>query len=149
MGILWLSVPGMAVRAEMNTHAGADGLIMGLAFSQSPLAQAIHDKDLLFLAVNDRMGQILGVSADRLMGRRLTDVVSGAQYDAMERVMRQVLESGEPARWETSGRDAGVRAWSVEVSPLRQPGGEMRAVWVGVLDVTGQHGARQRLMLLN
>jgi len=66
------------------------------AFSQSPFALAIHDKDLLCLRVNDRMCQMFGLAEDELRGRRLTDVLPGLQYDALERYMRQVLDTCEP-----------------------------------------------------
>jgi PAS domain S-box-containing protein len=74
---------------------------MGWAFTQSQYAQAIHDKDLLCLGLNDQMGRLFGLREDELRGRRLTDVLHGPQYDAMERYMRQVLDTGEPTQRET------------------------------------------------
>src|SRR5215831_10597438 len=122
------------------------------AFTQSPFALAIHDKDLLCLRVNDRMCQMFGLAEDELRGRRLTDVLPGPQYDALERYMRQVLDTGEPEHRETYRRVPGEtrqRAWSVSVSPLKDQAGRTQAVWIGVLDITEQYGARQRLTLLN
>jgi PAS domain S-box-containing protein len=136
----------------MHSDAGADGLIMELAFAQSPFAQAIHDENLVCLAINDRMGQMFEINPDDLRGRRLTEALPGPQYDAMERCMRQVLGSGEATHRETSRQVPGEtheHSWSVVVSPLRDSGGRTRAVWVGVLDVTEQYWARQRLSLLN
>ena len=74
---------------------------MGWAFTQSPFALAIHDRDLLCLRINDRMCRMFGLVEDELRGRRLTDVLYGPQYDAMERYMRQVLDTGEPTQRET------------------------------------------------
>ncbi|MBX6767785.1 MAG: SpoIIE family protein phosphatase, partial [Actinomadura rubrobrunea] len=45
--------------------------------------------------------------------------------------------------------EARAHAWSVSISPLRDHEGRVRAVWVGVLDITDQHWARERLTLLN
>jgi PAS domain S-box-containing protein len=135
----------------MDSDARAEGPIMGWAFTQSPFAQAIHDGDLLCLGINDRMCQMFALTADELLGRRLTDVLQGPQYDAIERYMRQVLDSGEPARRETYRRvpgEAQDQAWAVSVSPLKDRGGRTRAVWIGVLNITGQYRARQRLTLL-
>jgi PAS domain S-box-containing protein len=126
--------------------------LMRLAFNQSPFALAIHDTDLLCLGVNDRMCRMFGFTEDDLRGRRLTDLLSGPQYDAMERFMRQVLDTGEPAHRETYRRVPGEtceRAWSVSVSPLKDQAGRTRAVWIGVLNITEQYQARQRLTLLN
>ncbi|MGE5290812.1 MAG: SpoIIE family protein phosphatase [Micromonosporaceae bacterium] len=129
-----------------------DAPLMDRAFTQSPFALAIHDRDLLCLGVNDRMCQMFGLTEDELRGRRLTDVLPGPQYDALERYMRQVLDTGEPAHRETYRRVPGEtreRAWSVSVSPLKDQAGRTQAVWVGVLNITEQYWARQRLTLLN
>ena len=136
---------------DMDSDARADWPIMGWAFTQSPFAQAIHDQDLLCLGVNDRMCQMFRLTEEELRGRRLTDVLQGPQYDAMERFMREVLDTGVPALRETYRRvPAGTReqAWSVSVSPLKDRGGRTRAVWIGVLNITEQYRARQRLTLL-
>src|SRR5512146_1978426 len=88
----------------------------------------------------------------QLRGRRLADVLPGPQYDAMERYMRQVLDTGEPTSRETYRRvpgEARERAWSVSVSPLKDEDGRTRAVLIGVLDITDQYWARRRLTLLN
>jgi PAS domain S-box-containing protein len=152
VGIFSLMPLGMAVRTEMESDAQADESIFGWAFTQSPFPQAIHDEDLLCLGINDRMCKMLALTEDELRGRRLTDVLHGPQYHAIERYMRRVLDTGEPARRETYRRvpgEAREQAWSVSVSPLKDRGGRTRAVWVGVLNITEQYRARQRLTLLN
>ncbi|MBV9448864.1 MAG: SpoIIE family protein phosphatase [Streptosporangiaceae bacterium] len=129
-----------------------DAPFIDWAFTQSPFALAIHDMNLLCLRVNDRMCQMFGLAEDELRGRRLTDVLPGSQYQAMERYMRQVLDTGEPAHRETYRRvpgEARERAWSVSVSPLKNQPGRTQAVWIGVLDISEQYWARQRLTLLN
>jgi PAS domain S-box-containing protein len=136
-----------------DTHrAQPDAPFMDWAFTQSPIALAIHDQDMLCLRVNDRMCQMFGLKESQLRRRRLTDVLPGPQYDAMERYMRQVLDTGEPAQRSTYRRVPGEtreHAWSVSVSPLKDQAGRTQAVWIGVLDITEQYGARQRLTLLN
>jgi PAS domain S-box-containing protein len=140
-------------QALAGTHrAQPDAPFTDWAFTQSPIALAIHDQDLLCLRVNDRMCEMFGLKESQLRGRRLTDVLSGPQYDAMERYMRQVLDTGEPAQRSTYRRVPGEtreHAWSVSVSPLKDQAGRTQAVWIGVLDITDQYQARQRLTLLN
>ena len=134
----------------MGSYTG--GRHMDWAFTQSPFALAIHDRDLLCVRVNDRMCQMFGLTEDRLRGRRLTDVLPGPQYGALEHYMRQVLDTGEPIQRETYRRVPGEtseRAWSVSVSPLKDQAGLTQAVWIGVLNITEQYAARQRLTLLN
>jgi PAS domain S-box-containing protein len=125
---------------------------MDWAFTQSPFALAIHDRDLRCLRINDRMCQMFGLSEEQLRGRRITDVLPGPQYEALERHMRQVIDTGEPASRETYRQVPGEsreQAWSVSVSPLKDDAGRTQAVWIGVLNITEQYGARQRLTLLN
>jgi PAS domain S-box-containing protein len=143
---------GFGSATDTAAAAQLDAPFMHWAFTQSPFALAIHDRDLVCLRVNDRMCQMFGFNEDELRGRRLTDVLPGPAYDAMERYMRQVLDTGEPTHRETYRRVPGEtreRAWSVSVSPLKDQDGRTQAVWIGVLNITEQYGARQRLTLLN
>jgi PAS domain S-box-containing protein len=143
---------GFGSATDTAEAAQPEAPFMHWAFTQSPFALAIHDRDLVCLRVNDRMCQMFGLNEDELRGRRLTDVLPGHAYDAMERYMRQVLDTGEPTHRETYRRVPGEtreRAWSVSVSPLKDQDGRTQAVWIGVLNITEQYGARQRLTLLN
>ena len=91
-----------------GTHrAQPDAPFMDWAFTQSPFALAIHDRDMLCLRVNDRMCQMFGLTEGELRGRRLTDVLPGPQYDAIERYMRQVLDTGESTQRSTYRRVPG------------------------------------------
>jgi PAS domain S-box-containing protein len=140
----------MGVRGGMGSDTSSP--FTGWAFTQSNFAQAVHDRSLLCLGLNDQMGRMFGLAEDDLRGRRLTDVLQGPQYDALERYMRQVLDTGDPAHRETYRRvpgEARARAWSVSVSPLKDEAGQTQAVWIGVLDITDQYEARRRLTLLN
>ena len=149
----WVLVTLTESRPLAGMHpAQPDAPHMDWAFTQSPFALAIHDRDLLCLRVNDRMCQMFGLTEDELRGRRLTDVLPGPQYGALERYMHQVLDTGEPTHRETYRRVPGEtreRAWSVSVSPLKDQAGRTQAVWIGVLNITEQYAARQRLTLLN
>ena len=49
--------------------AALDTPFMDWAFTQSPFALAIHDRDLLCLRVNDRMCQMFGLTEDELRAR--------------------------------------------------------------------------------
>jgi PAS domain S-box-containing protein len=136
----------------MNRYLDVEAPHADWAFTQSRFAQAIHDRNLLCLRLNDRMCRMFGITEEVLRGRRLTDVLQGPQYEAMERNMRQVLDTGVPTQRETYRRVPGevrARAWSVYVSPLTDEAGRTQAVWIGVLDISEQYAARQRLNMLN
>jgi PAS domain S-box-containing protein len=136
----------------MDSYLSVDAPYVDWAFTQSPFALAIHDRNLLCLRLNDRMCQMFGLTENDLRGRRLTDVLRGPQYDALERTMRRVLETGEATHRETYRRvpvETHERAWSVSVTPLKDEAGRTQAVWIGVLNISEQYAARQRLTLLN
>jgi PAS domain S-box-containing protein len=136
----------------MDSCTSIDTPYVDWAFSQSPFALAIHDRNLLCLRVNERMCQMFGLTEADLRGRRLTDVLQGPQYDALERNMRAVLETGEATHRRTYRRvpvETRERAWSVSVSPLKDEAGRTQAVWIGVLNISEQHAAQQRLTVLN
>jgi PAS domain S-box-containing protein len=122
------------------------------AFTQSPFALAVHDTDLVCLRVNEHLCRMFETTEEELRGKRLTEALPGPQFEALARYMRQVLDTGEPVHRQTYRRVPGEsreRAWSVSIAPLKDQDGRTRAVWVGVLDITEQYRARQRLTLLN
>src|SRR5215475_3251277 len=136
----------------MDSFLRVDAPYVDWAFTQSPFALAIHDRNLICLRVNDRMCEMFGLTEDDLRGRRLTDVLQGLQYDAIERNMRRVLDTGEATHRRTYRRvpvEARERAWSVSISPLKDEARRTQAVWIGVLNISEQYAARQRLTLLN
>jgi PAS domain S-box-containing protein len=136
----------------MDSYVTVDAPYVDWAFAQSPYALAIHGRDLRCLRVNDRMCQMFDLTEADLCGRRLTDVLQGPQYDALERTMSRVLETGEATHRDTYRRVPGEtrkRAWSVSVSPLKDEAGRTQAVWIGVLNISEQYAARERLTLLN
>ncbi|MEU8122145.1 SpoIIE family protein phosphatase [Spirillospora sp. NPDC049024] len=146
----WLMV---SLDPEASGHPHDDeASVLGMAFGQSRFAMAVHDKDLLLLRVNDRMCRMLGLTEAELRGRLLTEVLPGPQWGTLERLLQQVIDTGEAALRRTYRRVPGEtreRAWSVFVSPLKDHAGVPQAVWVGVLDDTEQYRARQRLTMLS
>ncbi|HEY9521992.1 MAG TPA: SpoIIE family protein phosphatase [Thermopolyspora sp.] len=134
----------------MNVDGRAERPILEWGFTSFPFALSIHDEELRCLAVNDRMCGMFSVSEEALRGRRMTDVL-GPRFRSLERHMRQVLDSGEGEHLQIYRRVphvTGKRAWSLYLSPLRDDDGRVRAVAIGVLDITEQVWARQRLSML-
>ncbi|MBD0710322.1 MULTISPECIES: SpoIIE family protein phosphatase [unclassified Streptomyces] len=130
-------------------------------FTQSPIGIALLDPDLRYLRVNDTLARMNGVSAARHVGRRLSEVAPGVNTDALEALMRQVLDSGKavvdarrvgrtPA---DPGRD---HVWSCSYAPLvdraeRRPLGIIASL-VDITESQEAHGeverARHRFGLL-
>jgi PAS domain S-box-containing protein len=122
--------------------------------AHSPIGIAILDTDLRFVWSNAALAQFGGGPPDRRLGLRLADVQPGMDAEAIETLLRRVLETGEPVvGYEHVGR--------VRSAPLRQSAhmmsftrlddghGHPMGVYCTVVDITERHRARQRLALLD
>ncbi|WP_256107562.1 SpoIIE family protein phosphatase [Streptomyces sp. ODS05-4] len=116
---------------------------------QSPVGLAVLDTALRYVGVNAALERLHGVSADRLVGRRIGDVRPSLIDETVERTMRDVLATGRPLldrRMIVRAPDAaggGERAWSVSLYRLDDVGGRVIGLAVSVTDVTDRHRATQ------
>ncbi|MFF7231288.1 SpoIIE family protein phosphatase [Streptomyces sioyaensis] len=122
------------------------------AFAQCHLPLMIYDADLRALRGSAGAAVELGLTEEQMRGRRVTEVLPPHVCNTVEEGMRRVFLTGEPERFHVHGRPrhaAHERHWAVTASPLRNPAGQVRHVQLIALDVTDQHRARERLLLLN
>ncbi|MDF3144506.1 MULTISPECIES: SpoIIE family protein phosphatase [unclassified Streptomyces] len=122
------------------------------AFAQSHLPVMIYDAELRALRGSVGATRELGLTQEQIRGRRVTDILPPHICTTVEEGMRRVFETGEPERFQVHGRPrrgARERYWAVSASPVRTPAGQVRHVQLIALDVTEQHRARERLVLLN
>ncbi|WP_435835098.1 SpoIIE family protein phosphatase [Streptomyces albus] len=124
-----------------------------LAFSgrlveQSPMGIAVLDNRLRYVSVNPTLSRLDGVGAEQHLGRTVHEVLPPGHARDAERVMRYVLETGEPVidREVLGGQTrAGTgRAWSVSVFRLEDPGGRPLGLTVSVTDITERHRAARQ-----
>ncbi|MFG3496417.1 SpoIIE family protein phosphatase [Streptomyces sp. NPDC047928] len=154
-GILTIAVETSAVLAMRDALAALEGL-----FTQSPIGLAILGPDLRFLRVNDALARMNGVSAAEHLGRRLTEVAPGVNAAALEKAMREVLESGAAMvdvrrTGRTPADPEHDRTWSCSYAPLLDNAGRRLGVIASLIDITeGQRAqveaerARHRFALL-
>ncbi|KAB1139854.1 SpoIIE family protein phosphatase [Streptomyces luteolifulvus] len=122
------------------------------AFAQCHLPVMIYDAELRAVRGSAGAARELGITEEQMHGRRVTDILPPHICTTVEEGMRRVFETGEPERFQVHGRPrhgARDRYWTVSVSPLKNPAGRVRHVQLIALDVTEQHEARERLLLLN
>ncbi|MFK0156100.1 SpoIIE family protein phosphatase [Streptomyces sp. NPDC090493] len=122
------------------------------AFGQCRLPVMVYDSALRAVGASVGAVRELGLSDERMHGRRVTDILPPHLCHRIEDGMSRVLVTGETERFHVRGRarpDAPEKVWSVAVSPLVTAAGQVRHVEVSALDVTEQHLARERLALLN
>ncbi|WP_405954350.1 SpoIIE family protein phosphatase [Streptomyces phaeochromogenes] len=122
--------------------------------SHSPIGIAIVDADLRYVWSNAALEQFGGGPAHQRIGKRLADIQPGLNAQALEAVMRQVLETGEAVvGYEHVGtvRSAPHRdtAHAMSFTRLDDDHGNPIGVYYTVVDVTERYRARQRLTLLD
>ncbi|MFI9580661.1 SpoIIE family protein phosphatase [Streptomyces sp. NPDC052236] len=141
------------------------------AFDDSPLLLAVYGLDGRILRMNAATRRVLHLADEPVVGRFLEEVYPEAEQavtavktavTAMETgepspvvfssVVRGVGESGVPVLYEMSDATPGhppESAWAVNLSPVRDRAGRVRAVFTAGFNITKQYLARQRLALLN
>lgn len=144
MGVMVIAMETSAVRSMRSSLAALEGL-----FTQSPIGLAILGPDLRYLRVNDALARMNGVPAAHHLGKRPTEVVPGVNVEALEALMRDVLDHGEavvdvrgtgrtPA---DPGRD---RMWSCSFAPLLDGSGRSLGLIASLIDISDQEEARSR-----
>ncbi|MFJ6728834.1 SpoIIE family protein phosphatase [Streptomyces sp. NPDC091281] len=122
--------------------------------TRSPVGMAVMDLDLRYMWLNDTLERFGGVPREQRLGRRLSELLPGLQAEALEGLMRKVLDTRVPVTdyeyvgW--SWADPHRRhAYSTSFFPLVDAGNTITGVCYMVLDVTERWNARQLLSLVN
>jgi serine phosphatase RsbU (regulator of sigma subunit) len=114
---------------------------------------AFFDTDRRYLRLNDLAARLIGMEEAKLQGQTFPfGSPDGLDESGAARALREVVETGNPIRFETYMRGPhGVRerAWSLELWPVRDAAGEMYAIGVAGFDNSEQYWARQRLAILD
>ncbi|MFE2320955.1 SpoIIE family protein phosphatase [Streptomyces sp. NPDC059441] len=121
--------------------------------SRLPIGVVIRDTHLRCIRVNDTQGSKDGIPLPQRLGRRLTEAAPGTGAEALEAVMHQVLESGDPAMDVDyqALQPANVRSNRIlTASFFRLDDAQGRALGVCSVsvDVTDSRRARERLAIL-
>ena len=134
-----------AEAAESELHE-AYGLLDAI-FERAPVGLAVHDPELRYVRINDRMAEINGLTAAEHIGRTVTEILP--DVEAVETSLRRVIESGEPlTEVEVAGATAAApgvdREFIVSYWPVRRRD-DHRVVGVGavVFEVTERRAAER------
>lgn len=147
---LWhLAAVDLAVAPWWDTsHA-----VLERFLSRSPFGIAVLDTELRYVWLNETLERMAGVPLSQRLGRRMSEVLPRLTPNAVERQMRQVLETGKPVLgFEYRGyvpADPGrVHAYSTSFLRLDDEDGRVLGVCYMGVDVTERWRTRQRLTLL-
>ena len=119
-----------------------------LIYDTAPIGLACLSPDCRYLQINERLTEICGISVENHLGRSVRDCVP-ALADAVETIVRSIMESGEPVNGvEVAGQRADQpeeRFWLTYWHPLRAPSGEIVAVNVAAEEITDRKRAEREL----
>jgi PAS domain S-box-containing protein len=129
-----------------------DDALVRWSFAQSPCcALALYDTGLRLRRANTDMERSVALTEGEMRGLRVPEIVDHEAGDLAEQDMLRVLETGGTYYRENFLRAPGEyreHAWSVFVSPLRDPDGHIQGVCLSAHDTTEQRWARTRLQLI-
>ncbi|WP_406137543.1 SpoIIE family protein phosphatase [Streptomyces anulatus] len=139
---------------ELTPHWTMRGSVLDDFLTRSPVGMAVLDPDLRYLWLNDTLERFGGVPREQRLGRRPSEVLPGALAAPIERLMRQVLSTGEAISdyeylgwsWSDPHRR---RAYASSFFPLADAGDRQIGIGYMVLDVTDRWNARRLLALVN
>lgn len=137
-----------------NAADGVGQALLEALFTQSPIGMQVLDPELRIQRVNTATATMSTMPASQLVGRRVRDVLSLSDPEAVDAMVRHVLETGTPA----IGRLVGFRppgdpqrehVYSVSVFRLQDAGGRVLGTATEVVDVTDRERALTRTRVLN
>ncbi|POX57257.1 protein phosphatase [Streptomyces sp. Ru71] len=143
----------LSVRGQEQRWSVGESVLDGF-LTRSPVGMAVLDRGLRYVWLNDTLERLGGVPREQRLGRRLSELLPGLQTDALEGLMRKVLETGVPVSdyeyvgwsWSDPHRQ---HAYSTSFFPLVDADDSVTGVCYMVLDVTERWNARRLLSLVN
>ncbi|MFJ2606920.1 SpoIIE family protein phosphatase [Streptomyces sp. NPDC087425] len=135
------------------TSPDEDRTLVDQAFRQASFSLSVFDTAQRYVRLNDEAGQVMGADEETLRGQVFPFGVPPDvnQLGTLE-ALREVAATGKPTHYEAYNRaPSGIRehAWNLELWPIRDASGEVRAVGMAGFDSSEQHWARQRLAILD
>ncbi|MEV4097661.1 SpoIIE family protein phosphatase [Streptosporangium saharense] len=114
------------------------GLLQGL-LSQSPFAFAFFDPEGRFHRVDEVFADVVGLPAERLVGRTPGEMLSADLTALIEGSVRAIAEGAEvegDQRIRVRTTDGETHHWSLTFSPVHDDEGTLRAVCLVGVDIT-------------
>ncbi|MEV0145928.1 MULTISPECIES: SpoIIE family protein phosphatase [unclassified Nonomuraea] len=117
----------------------SDSALFGGLLSEAQYAFAFFDPDGRVQRVNDLFTDVVGVPAERLVGRVPVEALAADLSQLITHAVQGVIESDAPvteSRVRVRTPEGENRHWSLSFSPVHDEAGELRAVALVGLDVT-------------
>lgn len=134
-----------------GTWTPTDNTLKQWMFDQQSRILGIYDLDGRALTANAATVRGAGVPAEEVRGQRLTDFLPGPSFEEVERRILRVSRTGTPESTEVFVGLPGetrAHAWGVDIFPLKDANGRVRAVGLVAEDYSALYSTRERLALL-
>ncbi|MFF0201218.1 SpoIIE family protein phosphatase [Streptomyces sp. NPDC005017] len=146
----WSVSAGDARRIERED---VDRAMMRALFEQYPAPIALLDDELRYRLLNGEAERVLTHTGNQLIGRHVGADVSHVDSGTIDRVLRQVRETGEsvlglPVRGSPPSGPDGDRMWSLSTFRLTDPTDRPLGMCQTYVDITDGYRAERRLELL-
>ncbi|MFG3367646.1 SpoIIE family protein phosphatase [Streptomyces sp. NPDC090032] len=133
--------------------AAVDRALLDALFTRSPIGLFVLNPDLRLTRYNAAAEGMQGTRVTEGLGLRPTEAWPDFSAEVAERVMTEVLETGQPVlAFEKRGRPPGdpdrEHVYSASAFRLDDPDGRVLGIADLVVDVTEQHRAQERLALI-
>ncbi|MFF2384390.1 SpoIIE family protein phosphatase [Streptomyces sp. NPDC058108] len=139
--------------AGSETVPAVDRALLEALFTRSPIGLFVLDPQLRLTRYNAAAQGMQGTRVTEGIGLRPTEAWPDFSSEMAERVMAEVLRTGEPAiAFEKRGRPPGdpehEHVYSASVFRLQDPDGRVIGLADTVVDVSDRHRAQERLTLV-
>lgn len=119
-------------------------------YATAPVGLFMLDTDLRYVRINQAMADLNGLSTERHIGRTLRELLTAGLADAVEPLLRQVLETGRPelnreVHGATLPRSGEQRHWLVSYHPVQAGDGTITGVHGVVQEITERKQAEDAL----
>lgn len=121
--------------------------LLAAYFNSSTVGLCIFDNEFRYIAINKALAEINGVPAQDHLGKTVREIL-GEVAEHIEKELRQVLFTRQPANFELSGKlrsrqEAGH--WIVHYLPIKNEKGVVTRVGAVVVEVTAQKKLEESL----
>ncbi|MFD7441253.1 SpoIIE family protein phosphatase [Streptomyces sp. NPDC059909] len=145
--------PGQGREPEGARQSDLDRALLEALFTQSPVGLFVVDPELRLVRYNAAAEGMQGTPASEGIGKRASEVWPDFSAELAERILKQVLETGEPViGFEKHGRPPGdpgrEHVHSVSAFRLEDADGRVLGAADASVDVTERYLAQQRLAVL-
>ena len=127
---------------------------LDMLYATAPVGLFFFDSDLRFVRVNNAMAELNGLPPEQHIGRTLRELLTDELADAVEPLLRQVMQTGQPlldleVHGATAPRPREQREWLVSYYPVRDQEGAIRGVHGVVQEITQRKLAEKEIQRLN